>query len=324
MKKILFISYSNNNLTKVKLIKKELTDHAYFEPLIIAFNREPNKTLITKVTEGIDSSFAIIPILTRDSIKTQWINQEIGYSQGIKKLIYPIVESIILDDLKGFIHKQNDIPYTYQIDTEHIGQENKSFMSTFRLLLKDIEEDYLESVKLDQKSKTGLSLIEEKKVERIFNRKRRKFLLSDEGRETAKVEFLKLIDLLNNLKKEYRRRGIKADIEIDRLDVATGNEMAHIRAIFKAKGYSFHIGLVFYKTQESKLWVTYYRDSVRYKASWEDYEFGEEAFDTQYYITLLKDFSFLWRSIRSQKNKSSSEIVDMCSKWLAKEITYMY
>ena len=82
--------------------------------------------------------------------------------------------------------------------------------------------------------------------------------------------------------------------------------------------------LIFYKTEASKLWIQHYRDSVRYEASKEDYKFGEEAFDTLYYITLLKDFSFSWWSIESQKNKSSSEIVDMCSKWLAKEITDLY
>jgi lipopolysaccharide biosynthesis protein len=64
MKRILFISYSDDNLDKVELIKKELINHPYFEPMIVAFNREPNKALVKKVTDGIDSSLVIIPILT--------------------------------------------------------------------------------------------------------------------------------------------------------------------------------------------------------------------------------------------------------------------
>lgn len=69
MKKILFISYANENLDKVNLIRKSLANHPLFEVLVVAFKREPNKTLVKKVTDGIDSSAAIIPILTSDSIE---------------------------------------------------------------------------------------------------------------------------------------------------------------------------------------------------------------------------------------------------------------
>lgn len=95
MKEILFISYANENLNKVELIKKELANNSFFEPLIVANKREPNKALVKKVTDGIDSSYCVIPILTRDSISAQWINQEIGYAFGKNILIIPIVENRI-------------------------------------------------------------------------------------------------------------------------------------------------------------------------------------------------------------------------------------
>jgi hypothetical protein len=144
MKEILFISYASENNDKVELIINELKDHQIFEPLVVAKKREPNKALVKKVTEGIDIAYRFIPILTSQSIKTQWIKQETGYASGKNVPIVPIVEKYILNDLKGFVHKQNDCPYTYtaSIRLLHRGEENKSFMTCFRLLIKDLEEEY--------------------------------------------------------------------------------------------------------------------------------------------------------------------------------------
>ena len=140
MKKKLFISYSNDNLNKVKLIETELLKNQYFEALVVANKRDPNRALVDKVVEGIKSSDYIIPILTRQSLKTQWINQEIGYAVGIEKLIIPIVENRIMNSLKGFVHKQNDLPYLYKTRTGlAMREENKAFMICFRQLLADLE-----------------------------------------------------------------------------------------------------------------------------------------------------------------------------------------
>jgi hypothetical protein len=143
MKEILFISYANENSDKVKLITNELVDHPIFEPLVVANKREPNKALVKKVTEGIDSAYRIIPILSSQSFKTQWINQEIGYAIGKNVLIVPIVEKTILSVLKGFVHKQNDCPYTYTLKMGLFRrEENISFMNCFKVLIKDLEEEY--------------------------------------------------------------------------------------------------------------------------------------------------------------------------------------
>jgi hypothetical protein len=142
-KKILFISYANVNLNKIKLIEKELLNHPIFEPLVVANNREPNKALVKKVTSGIKSAYRVIVILTTDSYKEQWINQEIGYASGKKIPIIPIIEESLLerDLLKGFIHKQNDCPYKFVVRSGlMMREENKLFMQAFRQLIKDLEE----------------------------------------------------------------------------------------------------------------------------------------------------------------------------------------
>jgi hypothetical protein len=107
VKQKIFISYSNSDINKVDLIREELKSHSYLEPVIIASNREALRPLAEKVSEGILQSEVIIPILTNNSINTQWINQEIGFATAYKKKIMPIIERGIIDHLKGFIHKQN-------------------------------------------------------------------------------------------------------------------------------------------------------------------------------------------------------------------------
>jgi nucleoside 2-deoxyribosyltransferase len=142
MKKKLFISYGNDNFNKVKLVEKNLESHTLFSPIIVANKREANKALIDKVVEGINDADYIIPILTKDSIYTQWINQEIGYASAKGKRIIPIIEESTMDQLKGFIHKQNDLPYKYKTrEDQKMREENKSFMNCFRLLIKDLEEE---------------------------------------------------------------------------------------------------------------------------------------------------------------------------------------
>ena len=144
MKKQLFISYANENLNKVNLITKELENHSTFKSLVVANNRERNKALIKKVTDGIKSSYKVIALLTKESIKEQWINQEIGYAFGKKVEVIPIIEKELLDNdiLKGFIHKQNDCPYTFLTGPNiKMREENKAFMACFRILIDDLAEE---------------------------------------------------------------------------------------------------------------------------------------------------------------------------------------
>jgi hypothetical protein len=157
MKEKLFISYANENADKVKLITNELREHPIFEPIVVANKREPNKALVKKVSEGIDSSYRFIPILSVQSFKTQWINQEIGYAVCRNIPIVPIVQREVLSDLKGFIHKQNDCPYTYAMKIGLFRKdENISFLNCFKDLIQDLEIEYKA-----EKKKTTTEIVRE-------------------------------------------------------------------------------------------------------------------------------------------------------------------
>ena len=116
MKIKIFISYSSENDNKMKALKSAIIKNDLFEPIVVADKRSPKKSLSDKVKEGMSESDYMVPILTRSSICNQWVNQEIGYSEalGTKIKIFPIVENTILDKLKGFIHKNLELPYKYE------------------------------------------------------------------------------------------------------------------------------------------------------------------------------------------------------------------
>ncbi len=91
------------------------------------------------------------------SYKEQWINQEIGYAIGVGKKVAPIIGETVLDKLKGFVHKQNQCPYTYKPNkVKSKSGENKVFMQKFRWLLADLEEEVLADNK-ESEEKTNKS-----------------------------------------------------------------------------------------------------------------------------------------------------------------------
>jgi hypothetical protein len=130
-----FISYSDKDIRKVEILRDLLNQTKEYKPLIIADNKEPLKTLVSKVSKGIKDSKIFIPILTNRSIKEQWINQEIGYAYSyndnseLNNAIYiiPIIEKDILKEIKGFIHKEVDLPFSFEAHPSHMGIENKNF-----------------------------------------------------------------------------------------------------------------------------------------------------------------------------------------------------
>lgn len=136
MKK-LFISYSSDDVRKMRILEELIMNTKIFVPLIISDRRISLKSLSDKVIDGIKEADYIIPILSQNSISNQWVNQEIGYSVGKSKALRPIVSEALLNDLKGFIHKGLDIPYTY-LPNNHSASENKKFKQACKKLLNDL------------------------------------------------------------------------------------------------------------------------------------------------------------------------------------------
>jgi hypothetical protein len=139
MKRKIFISYSDFDKHKMRQFEKIINAEKDFEPIIIADRKKALAQLSDKVKKGIIECNYFIPIITRQSINTQWINQEIGFAVAIKNCkIIPIIESQIIDDLHGFIHKQVDLPYCFEGDPFNKRSESFKFAIVARGLIKDI------------------------------------------------------------------------------------------------------------------------------------------------------------------------------------------
>ncbi len=140
IKKKIFISYSSKNKNKLEILKREIGKCNILESIVIAQRREPSIPLTMKVAEGIIIADYFLPIITKQSIDNQWVNQEIGFAFALNKKIVPIIENSILDDLKGFIHKNVDLPYIFQFDDTNKFRESSKFRICCKKLVDDLSE----------------------------------------------------------------------------------------------------------------------------------------------------------------------------------------
>lgn len=137
MKKI-FISYSEFDKPRVKTLEAKFNSSYGLKPIVIANDREALKQLTEKVKNGIFECDYFVPVLTSNSINTQWINQEIGYASAMNKEILPIIEKGIIDNLKGFIHKNIDLPYLFEVSVSNDKLTRKKYRACCDLLIADL------------------------------------------------------------------------------------------------------------------------------------------------------------------------------------------
>jgi hypothetical protein len=139
MKIGIFISYCSENINKVNSLKRYISKNEMLKAIFVADRRSPKTSLAAKVKEGLKSADYFVPILTKESINNQWVNQEIGFveARGSKVKIFPVAEHSILKKLKGFIHKNLELPYCYESFQEK-KKESRSFRKCVNLLLNDI------------------------------------------------------------------------------------------------------------------------------------------------------------------------------------------
>ena len=135
-----FISYFNDDKNKLEALSRALKNSSKkFKPIIIAKTKIPGKPLTDKVEEGILETPYFTPILTRSSITSQWVNQEIGFAVATDRNIIPIVEVSIVSRLKGFVHSQIDL-FRFKGDRSNNRKEAKNFRKCYKELILHLEE----------------------------------------------------------------------------------------------------------------------------------------------------------------------------------------
>jgi len=320
MKQGIFISYSDFDKEKVDLIVNELEGNTKFFPIVIASNRQALKPLAHKVADGIIQATVILPILTKKSIPTQWINQEIGFATALSKRIMPIVESNLINKLKGFIHKQIDLPYNFRPNSDKAA-EQIDFLKQVRKLLTDLEEEFqkLETAdELPEKSDFEKSLDQADKFneELEVERQRTTYLNSVDGVEAAKTEVLNMYENIEGKIKKLHEKNFLIRFE---------KEFYPPLFILKSEGFSCSIvwkerfsnstdgALLFVKN-----WIGHLSKDIS-----EFYLEDEEpkmVSDNEYTFDRNRDNEICWLNQKDKKFYKSEKIVDDCLAWLVIEV----
>ena len=145
-----FISFCDDDRHLMKILKSYINRSEVLQALIIEEKREGALHLSELVQKGIKESSFFIPILSSNSISTQWVNQEIGFAKAIEEQTQtvPIVESNIIENLKGFIHKQIQLSYKFQVyEIEDKDKTKREFRKICKEAVSFIEKEVLNIIR---------------------------------------------------------------------------------------------------------------------------------------------------------------------------------
>lgn len=104
----MFISYATEDGKFVRelndALRRELPE---IEPIIVEYIKDAGEEFQKQVSNHLDECTWFLALLTENSIGNQWVNQEIGYANALKrrdliKRFIPVVEKGL--EIKGFIH----------------------------------------------------------------------------------------------------------------------------------------------------------------------------------------------------------------------------
>ena len=114
MRKI-FISYSRKDKKKAKaiadLLKRKHIKYSLDKDI------DWGELVLKEVQEALFKSTTVIVILTRNSLRSQWVAYEIGYAQAMGKEVLPFVDSDVRSEVPLFIHGLNYLTNLSEIDT---------------------------------------------------------------------------------------------------------------------------------------------------------------------------------------------------------------
>jgi hypothetical protein len=310
-----FISFSANDDDKKKIAQETLDRSNHFTAVVITREIEPMISLSEKVKKGILKSKYFVPILTPYSINTQWINQEIGFAIAHEKEIIPIIDAFILNDLKGFINRELDLPFSFQINSNK-SVENKSFSSTVKkLLIKLIELEGLHE-REPIKEKKVVSVIDPLDIvtsKQKFLEKRKLFLKSGEANQTAKVVLEKIIisfkefyrDLSERKLVRFLSRGSSGDFRM-----ATDQLMLKIKMIESAGGIESSI-LQFLLTQKTEPLDRF--DALIQKQRTNEYD--QSITSSDYYFSINEKNENGWCSAKDRRTDSFLTTEQLIGLW---------
>jgi hypothetical protein len=317
MKSAIFISYSDVDKGKVQLIANELKHDKNFYPLIIAADREPLKPLVKKVSDGIIKAEFFVPILTSNSITAQWINQEIGFATAINRHIIPIVEIGIIQTLKGFIHKEIDLPYSFS-KSSNKSKENKDFIKRFRVLVADLRKLSSNENKQITTDKTAFekSLEQAEIMNKTIENRQKKaaFINSIDSVNASKAEVLKMFEDIEYKIKLFESKKVFFEFE---------KRISNPVMIVRSNNFSISIAWQLKypsSTNDGVLYLRYWRGNLTLKPT-NPNQRPPLLEERKYTFSLDNDNKNCWVNLKDSKDYYSEKLVDGSFAWIIDQIS---
>ena len=112
----LFLSHSNRDRVWVQQVKIQL-EKVGIDVYLAEMDPQPGRPLDQKLQQQIDSSDALIVLLTEDAAVSPIVREEIGYAISANKLVVPLVAPTVAQSpaLLGMLNGREYIPF----DIEH-------------------------------------------------------------------------------------------------------------------------------------------------------------------------------------------------------------
>lgn len=154
MKKNVFISYSSLDAGKVKTLFTKMKKESALDPIVVEFDKSPMQYLEAKVVEKLSTADYFVPIITRNSLTAQYMNQEIGFAHAKKIKTIPIVEKELISELKGFITSQNDLSFTFR----NFGGNKKRERAEYRTCCDLVTSFIIKKIETKTKTKKEVTL----------------------------------------------------------------------------------------------------------------------------------------------------------------------
>lgn len=153
-----FISYSNQDLELVQKIADYLS-RIGIEPYLADRRPEIDRYLADKIVANILDSNCFVAILTPTSVKSQWVNQEIGFTYALQRHgrvipIYRMVELSLHEPkaIRGFLEAKEHIPmdlnqldyaiYKLRVLLRQFINRNKDVLEQIKVTCKSCKLEY--------------------------------------------------------------------------------------------------------------------------------------------------------------------------------------
>jgi len=139
-----FISYTSEDLQLAQTISAYIA-RIGIQPYIAERKPTPDVYLADKIARNIIDSNCFVAILTRNSLGSQWVNQEIGFTYALQKIpnyyipIFLLVETGL--QVRGFPEAKEHIPlaaYTFEDPVYRLIMSLRAYINRNILVLREI------------------------------------------------------------------------------------------------------------------------------------------------------------------------------------------